>query len=53
LFAEIADQLGVPAVIDLPIGHVEHNWTIPLGTHGLLDANAAALHLTEAAVRAG
>lgn len=48
---EFAESLGVPAVLDLPIGHVEHNWTVPIGTNALLDADAATLYLTEAAVR--
>jgi muramoyltetrapeptide carboxypeptidase len=49
--AEFAERLGVPAVRDLPFGHVEHNWTLPVGGAALLDAEAATLTLTEAAVR--
>ncbi len=47
---ELADSLGVPAVLDLPIGHVEHNCTIPLGCRARLDADAATLTLIEPAV---
>lgn len=49
--AEIAERTGVPAVADLPFGHVEHNWTLPVGARALLDADATTLTLTEAAVR--
>lgn len=47
---EIADELEVPAVIDLPIGHIEHNWTIPIGVDAVLDADAATLDIMESAV---
>ena len=48
---DFASELGVPAVIDLPIGHVDHNWTVPLGVLATLDADAATLELIEPAVR--
>jgi muramoyltetrapeptide carboxypeptidase len=51
--AELAERLGVPAVADLPFGHLEHNWTLPVGGVALLDGDAASLALTEPAVRAG
>ncbi len=50
---ETAGRLGVPAVADLPFGHVEHNWTLPVGARALLDGDAATLALSEAAVREG
>jgi muramoyltetrapeptide carboxypeptidase len=50
--AELATRLGVPAVVDLPFGHIEHNWTIPLGARARLDGDAGTLTLIEAAVRA-
>lgn len=49
---ELAERLGVPAVVDLPFGHVEHNCTLPLGCDALLDGDAATLELTEPAVNA-
>lgn len=52
VLAEFAERLDVPAVMDLPFGHVEHNWTLPVGASALLDADSATLSLTEAAVRA-
>jgi muramoyltetrapeptide carboxypeptidase len=48
---EFAEFVGVPAVLGLPIGHVEHNWTLPLLVQARLDAGAATLTITEAAVR--
>jgi muramoyltetrapeptide carboxypeptidase len=47
---DLADQLGVPAVIDFPIGHVEHNWTVPVGALAELDADAVRLDIVESAV---
>lgn len=52
LFSEFAERLGVPAVVDLPFGHVEHNCTLPVGALARLDGDAASLELIEAAVRA-
>lgn len=51
VLAEFARRLGVPAVVDLPFGHVEHNATLPVGCAALLDADAASMVLTEPAVR--
>jgi muramoyltetrapeptide carboxypeptidase len=53
LLEEFAALLGVPAVVDLPFGHVDHNVTLPGGALARLDADAATLELTEAAVVAG
>ena len=47
---EFAERLGVPAVADLPFGHVEHNCTLPLGVRAVLDADAGTLSLEEPAV---
>ncbi len=51
VLAELASRLEVPAVMDLPFGHVDHNWTLPVGAKALLDGEAAELALTQAAVR--
>lgn len=51
--AELAERVGVPAVADLPFGHVEHNWTLPVGGVALLDGDGATLSLSEGAVREG
>ncbi len=50
LLIDLARLYGVPAVMNFPIGHVEHNWTVPVGVRAVLDANACTLDLIEAAV---
>lgn len=47
---EFAHRVGIPAVADLPFGHVEHNCTLPVGVRAALDADAATLTILEAAV---
>jgi muramoyltetrapeptide carboxypeptidase len=47
---EHAEQLGVPAVVDFPFGHIDHNWTLPVGVRARLDADSAILQITEPAV---
>jgi muramoyltetrapeptide carboxypeptidase len=47
---EHAQQLGVPAAADFPFGHVDHNWTLPVGVRAKLDADSATLEITESAV---
>lgn len=42
--------LGVPAVVGFPVGHLDANWTLPLGVAARLDADACRLELLEAAV---
>jgi muramoyltetrapeptide carboxypeptidase len=43
--------LGIPVAYGFPIGHIEAQWTLPLGVRARLDANAGELELLEAAVR--
>ncbi len=45
VIAEKAEQFGVPAVADLPFGHIPHNCTLPVGGGAILDANSAVLVL--------
>lgn len=42
---EVADALGVPCVMGIPVGHIEDQWTLPLGVEAELDAEARALHV--------
>lgn len=42
---EFADTLGVPAVLGAPFGHVDDQWTLPLGAMATLDASARTLRL--------
>lgn len=49
LLGQLAERYQVPAVCNLPFGHVDYNWTIPLGVRALLDANHCSLELLETA----
>ena len=40
---EIADALQVPALLGIPVGHIEDQWTIPLGATATLDAEERTL----------
>jgi muramoyltetrapeptide carboxypeptidase len=42
--------LGVPVAYGFPIGHVDDQWTLPIGVTARLDAGAGHLELLEAAV---
>jgi muramoyltetrapeptide carboxypeptidase LdcA involved in peptidoglycan recycling len=37
--------------LDLPIGHIDEQWTLPIGASARLDAAARTLTIEEAAVR--
>lgn len=50
LLQAFAEQAGVPAVMELPIGHEPDNWTLPLGVRARLDATRGTLELLEPAV---
>ena len=43
-------DLGVPAIAGASFGHIEEQWTIPIGVTATLDADERTLHLEEAAV---
>lgn len=42
---ELADNLGVPALSGVPIGHIADQWTLEIGREATLDAEPCALHL--------
>ena len=42
--------LGVPAAYGLPIGHIDDQWTLPLGVRARFDADTGAVALLEPAV---
>ena len=48
---EVSERLGVPAVADLPFGHVPENLVLPVGVRARLDAASTELTLVEPAVR--
>jgi muramoyltetrapeptide carboxypeptidase len=42
--------LGIPVAHGFPIGHIDDQWTLPLGVRARLDADSGELELLEAAV---
>lgn len=44
------DGLGIPIATGFPFGHIDDNWTLPLGVRARLDADAGTLALLEPAV---
>jgi muramoyltetrapeptide carboxypeptidase len=42
--------LGIPIAAGFPFGHIDDNWTLPLGVRARLDADAGTLALLEPAV---
>lgn len=44
---EVAESLNIPCVVNIPIGHINDHWTLPLGALALLDATGLALTLGE------
>ena len=43
VLAELADELAIPCLAGVPVGHVDEQWTIPLGAAAVLDAAAGRL----------
>jgi muramoyltetrapeptide carboxypeptidase len=43
--------LGVPVLSGVPVGHVEEQWTMPIGVRARLDAGAGEVDILDAAVR--
>jgi muramoyltetrapeptide carboxypeptidase len=50
VLATYFEPLGVPVAFGFPIGHVDDQWTLPLGVRARLDAGAGELELLESAV---
>jgi muramoyltetrapeptide carboxypeptidase len=42
---EAADHAGVPTISGAPIGHIDDQWTVPIGAMAELDADNLALHV--------
>jgi muramoyltetrapeptide carboxypeptidase len=40
---ELADALAVPALLGIPLGHIDDQWTLPLGALATLDTASRAL----------
>lgn len=53
-FDEVLEQyfgpLGVPVAYGFPVGHIDEQWTLPLGVRARLDATSGEVDLLEAAV---
>jgi muramoyltetrapeptide carboxypeptidase len=53
-FDEVLDHyvrpLGIPAAMGFPIGHVDEQWTLPIGVRARLDAGAGEVEILEPAV---
>ena len=45
LIEALADTLQVPALFGVPVGHIDQQWTIPLGAGATLDADARTLQV--------
>lgn len=45
VIGEIGDALGVPTVLGVPVGHVDDQWTLPLGARATLTADDGAVRL--------
>jgi len=42
---EAAALAGVPAIAGIPVGHIDDQWTLPLGAMAELDAESRSLHV--------
>jgi muramoyltetrapeptide carboxypeptidase len=50
VLADVLGGLGVPVAHGFPFGHVDDNWTLPVGVRARLDADAGTVELLEPAV---
>ncbi len=46
VLGEIAHGLGIPCLAGIPMGHIDEQWTIPLGATATLDTSKRALNVT-------
>jgi muramoyltetrapeptide carboxypeptidase len=42
---EVATALDVPCIAGIPMGHVDDQWTIPLGAIAMIDTNTLSLNV--------
>lgn len=49
LFTELAGVLDVPCAAGAPVGHIDDQWTLPLGARAYFDADQQMLHVRRAA----
>ena len=48
ILTEMADLVDVPCISGAPIGHIDDQWTLPVGARARLDADARALNVLPA-----
>jgi muramoyltetrapeptide carboxypeptidase len=53
VLTEIVGPLGIPVVAGVPVGHIDAQWTLPLGARARLDADRGTLEILESAVADG
>ncbi len=46
VLAEAADAAGIPCFSGAPFGHIDDQWTIPLGARAVMATNDCSLHVT-------
>ncbi|MEO5815725.1 MAG: LD-carboxypeptidase [Gemmatimonadaceae bacterium] len=46
ILRDVADLAGVPAISGAPVGHIDDQWTIPIGATAELDADSRTLHVS-------
>ena len=47
---DVLSGLNIPILANFPAGHIQNNWTLPLGVKARIDANARTLQLLEPAI---
>ncbi|MGI8617646.1 MAG: S66 peptidase family protein, partial [Gemmatimonadaceae bacterium] len=47
ILQEMADLVGVPCIAGAPIGHIDDQWTLPVGARARLDADARTLNVMQ------
>jgi muramoyltetrapeptide carboxypeptidase len=50
VLAACFEPLGIPAAYGFPVGHIDAQWTLPIGVRARLDADAGEVELLEPAV---
>lgn len=50
VMATYFEPLGIPVLTGVPVGHVDDQWTMPIGVRARLDASAGEVDILEAAV---
>jgi muramoyltetrapeptide carboxypeptidase len=46
VLGEIAHSLGIPCLAGIPVGHIDEQWTIPLGAMATLNTSTRTLTVT-------